>query len=297
MRLLKGFKLIYDNMSDKNTTIHKFIDEAGDPNYFGKGGINIIGTDGVSNTFSLGMVTITKGSIKNPNEVNVIRRKIDLLASRIQSSAFYKDIPSVQKRIQKYGKFVFHAKDDLPEIRKEFLDLLLDIRFSFQCVVARKIPSLFVNKHNKNENELYADLLSHLLKDKVHKKLVLNIAQLGKSTNEVNLEKAVKKATTKFMQKNKIENLECNIVYNVQSYANEPILSIADYCLWTVQRVFEKGEDRFYNYLIEKDFQIFDIYDFSAYNQIDQLGKKKWSNYYNKKNPLTKGNKVSPSSS
>ena len=45
--------------------IHKFIDEAGDPNFFGKGGVVIIGQEGVSKTFSLGMVSIKNGFKKH----------------------------------------------------------------------------------------------------------------------------------------------------------------------------------------------------------------------------------------
>lgn len=279
--------------------IHKFIDEAGDPNFFGKGGVVIIGQEGVSKTFSLGMVSIKNGFKNNPDNIEHIRTKIRSLAQSIENNPYYNTIPSVKKRIQKYNEFVFHAKDDIPEIRKEFFDLLLDLPFSFQCIVARKIPNLFIKKHNKKESEFYADLLAHLLGDKVHKRLVLNIAKLNKSTNEINLESAIDKATVKYIQKRGSIQLNKDIVYNVQNYREEPILSITDYCLWAVQRVFEKGETRFYDYLIQtrKKFQVCDIYDFESYNIKDVNDKKVWKNFYNNKNPLTKENKISPSSS
>ncbi len=279
----------------KTKKISKFIDEAGDANFFGKGGVNLIGKEGISKTFSLGMITIKTN--EKSNNINTIRQKIQNLAQKIENSNYYNTVPSVKKRIQKYGTFVFHAKDDIPEIRKEFLDLLLEIPFTFQCVVVRKIPNLFIKKHNKKESEFYADLLAHLLKDKVHKKLILHIARLKKSTNEVNLELAIHKATTKYLKKNGDKQLNRDIVYNVQDYAKEPILSITDYCLWAVQRVFERGETRFYDYLIKKNLQIYDIYDFDSYSIKDENNKKIWKNHYNIKNPLTKENKISPSSS
>ena len=36
--------------------IHRFLDEAGDTTFFGKGRVPILGQDGVSQCFSLGMV-------------------------------------------------------------------------------------------------------------------------------------------------------------------------------------------------------------------------------------------------
>jgi hypothetical protein len=74
---------------------------------------------------------------------------------------------------------VFHATDDVPEVRKIFFDALKN-EFDFSCevMVARKIPQIFMRKHNGKENELYADVLGHLLKSKLkYSKIVLNIAE------------------------------------------------------------------------------------------------------------------------
>jgi hypothetical protein len=285
-------------MNKKTHKIHRFIDEAGDCTFFGKGKEVILGKDGVSLSFILGMVKINQ-------DLGDIRQKIGQKALEIENSNFYKKVPSVQKRIQKYGKFIFHAKDDIPEIRKEFFDLLLNFDFSLQAVVGKKIPSLFVRKHNSSETEFYADLLSHLLKDKFNgEKLVLNIAQRGKSTNEINLQLAIEKAQTRYLQKNTLpgkafvfhgdaveKSNNHQIVFNVQPYNKEPLLSIADYTLWAVQRVFQTGETRFYDYLIDKIRLVIDLYDYQ------DTDKPKWYNYYNKNNPLTEENKISPSSS
>lgn len=133
--------------------IHKFIDEAGDPNFFGKGGTNIVGQEGVSYTFSLGMVTIKKGSLKNPIDIKKIREDIKTLALEIETNPYYKSIPSVQKRIKKYGKFIFHAKDDSPEIRKAFFDLLLTLPFTFQCSVGVNVGAEIDGKNSHDETK------------------------------------------------------------------------------------------------------------------------------------------------
>ncbi len=39
------------------------------------------------------------------------------------------------------------------------------------------------------------------------------------------------------------------------------ILNIADYFCWAIQRVFVKGEARFYNFQSEKITMVMDVYD------------------------------------
>jgi hypothetical protein len=53
-----------------------------------------------------------------------------------------------------------------------------------------------------------------------------------------------------------------------------------------VQRVFEQGEVRHYNYLAEKIRLVVDLYDRERYE-----GSR---NYYDRKNPLTAQNKLGP---
>ena len=267
--------------------LHVFIDEAGDTTFFGKGRQGIVGKNGVSKTFCLGMVQIKEG-------FDELRAKIAQKSLEIEKSPYYSKVPSVKKRIQKYGKFVFHAKDDLPELRKEFYDFILKQNFSLQVVVGRKVLSLYINKHNANGNEFYADLLSHLIKDKLNNhKVVLNIAERGSSTSAVNLRKAQAKAEERAKKSPKYSQNKTlgKIAFNVQPYYADPILCLADYCLWAVQRIFERGETRFYDYICEKISLVVDLYDYQ------DKTKPKWYNYYDKKNPLTENNqiKISPS--
>jgi hypothetical protein len=58
------------------------------------------------------------------------------------------------------------------------------------------------------------------------------------------------------------------------------------YLCCAVQRVFEKGEVRHYNYLSEKIRLVVDLYDRENYE-----GSQ---NHYDKKNPLTAKNKLGP---
>jgi hypothetical protein len=141
---------------NKLHTIHRFLDEAG----HGKRRKNILGTEGVSKCFILGMV-------KFKQELEPLRKGIIELQAGIQNDPYFK-VPSVIKKIDN-GGFFFHAKDDLPEVRKIFFDFIMQKKLSFEAVVARKSIERFATTHKDKEQYFYADALSHLLKNKFHK--------------------------------------------------------------------------------------------------------------------------------
>lgn len=270
-----------NNAKETDTpTKHRFLDEAGDTTFYSKGKICIIGNEGVSKSFILGMV-----KFKQP--LYNLRQRIIEMQKEIERDPYYKGVPSILKKAQKGGYF-FHAKDDLPEVRRTFFDFIKKIDCSFEAVVARKIPDIFIKKHNSKEAEFYADLLSHLLKNKLElgDKLVLNIARRGSSTRHTTLSMALDKATRRFAKKYPDKQIETKVVFNIQSPIKEPLLNVADYFCWAIQRVFERGEIRFYEFLIDKISLVIDLYD-----------REKWEgsrNYYTRKNPLTAQNKISP---
>ena len=272
----------------KPQSFHRFLDEAGDATFFGKGRINILGQEGVSKMFALGMVHIKKDLME-------ARQEIFELSELISKDPYFCKIPSVKKKIDS-GGFYFHAKDDPAEVKYVFYEYLQKkLPFTLQAFVGRKIPSLFANKHGNNEHEFYADLLHHLLKSKMnHEKLVLNIAERGNSTRMANLENAVKNARTKFATRTGKDGDQCKIVFNIQNQRLDPLLAVPDYALWSVQRIFERGETRFYDALniAKKIPQVVDLYDYETI----ELYPNQWKNYYSLKNPLTEKNKIGPPS-
>ena len=98
---------------------HRFLDEAGDTAFYGKGRINIVGRQGVSNTFILGMV-------KFREPLDEVRRKVVELQNVIANDPFYKDIPSIEKKKNDKG-FFFHATDDIPEVRERFFKFIKNL--------------------------------------------------------------------------------------------------------------------------------------------------------------------------
>ncbi len=265
-------------------TRHRFLDEAGDMAFFGKGHTPIIGIHpGVSKCFILGMV-----KFRSPLEP--IRQEIRRLQEQTANDPYFADVPSIQKKKAEQGGYYFHATDDPQEARKVFFEYIKSLDVSFEAVVGRKIPELYLRKHNSREAEFYADMLSHLLKNKLQAGggLVLNVAQRGKVTRNIVFEQALQKATVRFLKRKTPDQVKTHIAFNVQYPRTEPLLNVADYLCWTIQRVFEKGEMRYYNFIGEKISLVIDLYDPDHY--------EKSRNYYTSRNPLTPLNKISPPS-
>jgi hypothetical protein len=257
---------------------HRFIDEAGDLTFFGNGGQCILGSPGVSKSFILGMA-----AYKEP--LSDAREKIESFTRQITEDRYFNTMPSIIKRINRNG-FYLHAKDDPQELRYQFLKFMAsEIDFTIQAIVARKEVTRFVNKHHRQEREFYADLLSHLLKDKGnYERLVLTIAERGSCTRGKNLEDALARTYARYQALND-KKYRADICFNIQQYNKEPLLVVIDYALWTIQRIFERGEDRHYYLIKDKISSIFDVYDLNKGGKLNG-----WKNYYNPKRPLNQDN-------
>lgn len=261
-------------------THHRFLDETGDTTFYGKGRRLIVGQQGVSLSFGLGMVRIDR-------PLPEIRRDIQVLHALVEGDPLLNALPSVRKRIEG-GGFFFHACMDTDDVRAVFLRYLRNLPCEAEVVVARKLPALFEKQHHAREEEFYADLLSHLIKRrlKLGGTLVLNVAARGSSTRDKVLSEALHLATVRASKRWAEDSLSTRVVFNVQSPRTEPLLIVADYLCWAVQRVFERGDLRHYTYLAEKIRLVVDLYDREKYE-----GSR---NYYDKRNPLTAGNRLGP---
>jgi hypothetical protein len=273
---------------------HRFLDEAGDTTFYGKGKKIILGNEGVSKAFIIGLV-----KFKQP--LSDVRNGVIQLQSKVANDPYF-DVISIRRKKESAGYF-FHATDDIPEVRKLFFDFIKKVDCSFEAVVGRKSIERYESTHKGKEQYFYADLLSHLLKNKLNKKerLVLYVAERGKSTKNNNLQLALEKAKQRLANSTNNKNImraeesnlehlsrkdiQSNVVFNVSQPLKEPLLNIADYFCWSVQNVFEKGEMRYYNFLKEKISVVIDLYDTQNFRD--------WKNYYGPKNPLTAENKIS----
>lgn len=239
---------------------HRFIDEAGDMTFGRKKhgeSIITIGDNGVSRVFMIGAVAIE-------DDMEEARGKIRAFCHETESSEFFSRFPSVAKRVEKTGFYYPHACKDPAELRYEFLRFMQkEIGFSASIVVGRKLPPIWVSEHHCNEREFYADLMSHLLSlmPSSVDPLILNIADRGNSTSNTNLQNAVDIARGGASHGSGTKQLASDIRFNVQNYDREPLLALIDYCLWTVQRVYEKGDDKYLTLLQPKIKLVLDVYD------------------------------------
>jgi len=227
------------------------------------------------------------GIVKLLRPLKEVREEVRALQRNVEADPLLNTIPSVKKRTAS-GGFFFHACKDTPDVRAVLMRYLHRLPCEVEVVIGRKLPALFEKKHHGRDEEFYADMLSHLLKRRMKRKrkLVLNVAERGSSTREHVLNEALHLALERAHDWGGIEAIRTHVVFNVQNPRTEPLLTLSDYLCWSVQRVFEQGETRYYDYLIDKIRLVVDLYDQARYE-----GHK---NYYTKRNPLTAGNKLGP---
>ena len=253
---------------------HFFVDEAGDLTFFSKKKI-IVGQEGCSNFFMVGAAEIV-----NPEEVEqkLIQLRADLLAD-----AYFKGVPSMQPEANRTAIF-FHANKDLPEVRREVFKVLLTCDVKVTIAVRRKqqmaehFQKMFQEKGKKfSDNQIYDDLISRVFKDRLHKadECRITFARLGKSERREALFSALEKAKEKF--KKKVADVEFPPLEVNSAYPSEVVgLQVIDYYMWAAQRMFERGEDRFYKMLCSHFKLIMDI---------DDRRKNKFGQWYSAKNP------------
>ena len=112
---------------------HRFLDEMGDTTFFGKGKEVVIGNEGVSHVFGIGIVRIDRPLEEVREEIRQLHRAVEL-------DHLLNPIPSVAKRVAR-GGFFFHGCKDSPEVRSVFLHYLRNLPCEAEMVVARKIQS------------------------------------------------------------------------------------------------------------------------------------------------------------
>ena len=233
---------------------HRFfyVDETGDPSFYGKGRKLIVGSEGCSRTFGLGF-------LRTSNPENISRRLMGI-REEIATDRYLLNIPSMRKTRQ-----AFHAKDDCPEVRKLVYECLNELEFSIQIIVARKLESIFRGKHKSSQDAFYNDLTSHLFERQLHlaNRNTIVFARRGNKAQQHALRGAVEVGVESFRKRYPAAaatRVDIETAYS----ADEPLLQAADYALWAVQRAFERGEMRYFDFIAAKVEVVWDIYDFAT---------------------------------
>ncbi len=234
-------------MTDGISKTYYFIDESGDPVFYGYRKKLLIGTEGFQPYLIIGMI--------ETDDRKALRKAVVKFTEEIKADSLYNTIPSVAS-----PDWYVHARGDHPEVRAKFFELLRNLKgYKAHIVVAKKDPQIFAGKHNSNPTEFYFDVLHHLLNDRLNKadcKHMLYLSQRG--NNSLNrFQQAVNKALA-------AKNIdEAEIQYNLEIVASKemPELSIIDYLMWAIQRNLLKGESRYLEALKDKYETIINLYE------------------------------------
>jgi len=202
------------------------------------------------------------------------------------SDPYFAGVPSMQPKMKKTA-LAFHAKNDLPEVRRDVFSLLMKHDLRFFAVVRDKQQVLqYVRRRNKtdssyryNPNELYDYLVRSLFNNKLHKDDEYHIcfARRGKSDRTEALAVALEAARKNFEKKWGILSDAPMIVKPCYSF-DAAGLQAVDYFLWALQRFYERSEDRFLNLLWPS---------FRLVRDLDDKRENNYGVYYTQKKPLT----------
>lgn len=236
----------------KQQQIHKkylFIDESGDPVFYGSRKKLLVGTEGFQPYLIIGMIeTLNR---------KVLRKAVLEFMDNIKADRLYNSIPSVNAD---RGWFV-HARGDHPEVRAKFFELLRNLDgFKAHIVIAKKELNIFNRKHNNNPTEFYFDVLHHLLNGRlVDSNCSYNLYLSQRGNNSLHrFQTAVDKALAA-----KESNTKSSIKYNLEIIPSKemPELSIVDYLMWAIQRKLLTGESRYFDALQSKYETVLNLYD------------------------------------
>ena len=261
---------------------HYYVDEAGDGTIFDARGRVIIGNEGCSRFFMLGLLDVA-----NPD---MLETDIKDLRTTLLQDPYFKNVPSMQVKAQKTAVF-FHAKDDLPEVRREVFNVLKKHDVRFFAIVRDKTKVLeYIRQRNEVDssyrykiNELYDYLIRQLFHDRLHQDdaYEIHFAKRGKADRTAALRLALETARQRFAEKwGNVSDASIHVL----ARAPEDIagLQATDYFLWSLQRFYERGESRYLEYLWPS---------FRLVRDIDDTRKNKYGEYYTQKKPLNKAAK------
>lgn len=262
--------------SSTNQVNYYFVDEAGDLNLFDNKGRVLLDKTGVSNFFMVGVALLP-----DPEQAHV---RLDALRADLLADPYFKNVPSMQPG-EKKTAITFHAKDDLPEVRREMLKLLpqlgakVIVAIRRKAVLVKEAQALYRYGRKLRPNDIYDDMIKRSFRNLLHKagENQIVFAWRGKSARKEALEQAIISAKRNFAIRQGQFHDVPTIIHS--GYPSEHAgLQVVDYYLWALQRLYESGEDRFF-LLLAKDYRL--VMD------IDDTRQKPYGAWYSDANPLT----------
>jgi hypothetical protein len=247
------------NPPDLPSTLHFFVDEAGDPTLFDAKGRILVGQDGCSKTFILG-----KLDVEDPA---ALHRALEHLRTDLLADPYFKRVPSMQAERGKTAR-AFHAKDDVPEVRREVFKVLMRFDLRFYGVVRHKASLLdYVRQRNEREagyryrgDELYDTLVVELFRryHPLADRLEICFATRGNKSRTHAFRAAIEKAEARFEGQYGIRH-SAEVAIVASTPPQKAGLQAVDYFLWALQRHYERGESRYVELIWDKVVEIEDM--------------------------------------
>ncbi len=238
----------------------------------------MIGQEGCSRFFMMGCL-----EVPSPE---ALTKDMELLRSELLADPILNRVPSMAPERKKTAK-AFHAKDDIPEVRRDVFRLLLRYEVKFYAIIRDKMALATTARlrrereiyYRYSENEVYDTLVSRLFRDRLHKADHNEVlfAHRGHKDRTQSLQGALEKARSNFATKWGIQGTGTINVQAAFPFQHGGLQAV-DYFLWALQRLYERGEDRYWDAIRSKARLVMDI---------DDLRQAKYGTYYSEKNPLT----------
>lgn len=275
-------------MSDREPQLpsvcHYFVDEAGDGTLFNKRKQVVVGREGCSKYFALGALEV--------EDPKTLHDSLEALRAELTVDPYLSKVPSMQPERKKTA-LAFHAKDDCAEVRREVYKLLMQHEVKFYAVVREKQTIVDkVLEHNKktpsyryHPNQLYDRCVSRLFKERLHKEesYVIQFSKRGNRARTEALQSAIEQSRSNLRKSWGIEATS-PIEIMAAKPADAGGLQAVDYFLWAMQRLYERGEERYWDFVASK---------VSLVHDVDDTRENGYGVYYTKKNPLEK-EKIKP---
>jgi hypothetical protein len=254
-----------------------FVDEAGDTTIFGQHGKVLISEQGCSRYFILGVLDIL--------DPDLLQQELNSLRYSLLADPYFKNVPSMQPEARKTA-LMFHAKDNLPEVRREVFSLLQKHEFRFLAVIRDKQKVLeYVQRRNTLDltyrytpNDLYDYMVRVLFKNLLHQdeRYEIYFSKRWKQDRTEALRSALKTAQDRFAQQWNIMTSPDITVIPKKSHESGGFQAV-DYFLWSLQRFYERREDRYLDLLWSS---------FRMVHDLDDTRKTPYGVYYTHKKPL-----------
>lgn len=225
---------------------HFFVDEAGDLTLFDRHGKIIVGQSGVSWTFMVGACHLP--------DPDLAARLLNELRANLLSDPYFRGVPSMAPQARKTA-LAFHAKDDIPEVRREVFRLIPALQPRIIVAIRRKHDlareardQLHITGVRFSSDAVYDGLVSGCFRSLLHKaeENRITFARRGKSVREAALQDALNQAKRAFNRQHGTNHDRPTLIASSVP-SQHAGLQVTDYLLWALQRLYERQESRYFD--------------------------------------------------